>query len=240
MRHARRVAISIAWAAVVHGYASALTLSPTFVVIHPDERSEAEITLTGSPGQTSAIEISVARHGEEASGRDGTSPVDDLFEVAPALVLLDRGESQSVHIQWTGEPQIGISQSFLLVIEELTVERLNPADGDRIDLRVTYSAPLHISPPRASARPSLSSHVEGDAVVISNFGNTFGRLLDHSLIFTSRDSGAATTIAGAMIAQALQTDSILPGTTKRLALSELGLQPDAVADARIVSNGPQP
>ncbi len=185
---------------------SAFKFSPIEMTIEPSGRgSTRTFQITNVDEQPIAVELRIEARDMAVSGEDILEDAEDLFVVFPAQTIVMPGQSQSIRVQWLGEPNPDRELAFRLFAEQLPIDLdPNPADGARVRILVRYVASLYVAPRGASADLAVDS-ADRDAgaggsakllVVIENNGSAHALLRNLTLSVTGRDAtGADTTVA---------------------------------------------
>ncbi len=137
----------------------------------------AEITLTGA-GSSARIQVGnqgdqpmpyethITRIDIDRDGKIVETPADADFLVFPPQGLIGAGASQTVRVQWLGDPLLKSSRSYFLEIRQLPVPfQAGPAgDHPEVHLQFTYriKALITVAPHGAKSRVFVESIDPGD------------------------------------------------------------------------------
>ena len=183
--------------------AEAFKLTPIEMTFEPAGRGATRtFQITNAHDQPIAVEIRLSARKMTLSGEDRLSDAEDSFAVFPAQAIVLPGKSQSVRVQWLGDPAPERELAFRLVAEQLPIELTREtSDGARLKLLVRYIASLYIAPRGVAADVVLESAVRTTAadgtarlaVVLHNRGTAHSLLRGLTLTATgqTRGGGAA-------------------------------------------------
>jgi fimbrial chaperone protein len=133
----------------------------------------AEITLAGA-GSSARIEVGnegadplpfethITRIEFDTQGQPHETPADDDFLVFPPQGVVAARSSQTVRVQWLGDPNLGSSRSYYLEIRQLPVQ-LAPESGTptrpTVNVQIVYriKALITVAPRNAKSKVSVVS-----------------------------------------------------------------------------------
>ncbi len=179
--------------------AAAFKLTPIEMVFAPSGRGATRtFQITNANKQPIAIELRIAKRKMKLSGEDELSDAEDSFVVFPAQVIVAPGKSQTVRVQWLGNPSPARELPFRLFAEQLPIDLdKKPQNGARIRLLVRYVASLYVAPKGAKAemvlvsagKKTLSGGKARLSVVLHNRGTAHAILRHLSLTAKGRSRG---------------------------------------------------
>ncbi len=139
--------------------AEAFKFSPIEMVFAPAGRGATRtFQITNAHDQPIAVEIRIAARDMSLSGEDVLGDAEDSFVVFPAQALVLPGKSQSVRVQWIGDPSPERELAFRMLVEQLPIDLVRePGDGARLKLLVRYIASLYVAPRGVKAEVVLES-----------------------------------------------------------------------------------
>lgn len=149
--------LAAAWAAaVLCSPAAALTFTPIEMEFSPSGRGATQtFRLANNDAEPAAVEITVRSRAMARNGDDVLGDADEQFNIFPAQVVLQPGQTQSVRVQYTGDAAIEQEKAFRLIAEQLPVDvGQAPQTGGRMRLLVKYVASVYVLP--RNARPSVT------------------------------------------------------------------------------------
>lgn len=180
--------------------AEAFKLTPIEMTFEPSGRGATRtFQITNAHDQPIAVEIRLSAREMTLSGEDRLSDAEDFFAVFPAQAIVLPGKSQTVRVQWLGDPAPERELAFRLVAEQLPIELTREtSDGARLKLLVRYIASLYIAPRGVEAEVVLESAVRTTAadgtarlaVVLHNRGTAHSLLRGLTLTATGQARGS--------------------------------------------------
>lgn len=240
------VAVLMATAALV-APAQAYDLSPLVVQLDPSGPGAAgSVLITNSHTVPIAIEIKLYQRLQQPDGSDVLTPEKGDIVVVPPQMVIAPGASQSVRVQWTGDPKPEQELAFRLITEQLPIDLNRKAAGDRtfdVKVQYRYEAALYVAPPGAkpSANVTAASFVkeaDGKATLelhVANSGNRRAILNQPTLELAAGAGAAKVTLSGAS-AGALNNLNILAGATRVVRLPWPEGLPQGAVTARLQSD----
>lgn len=133
----------------------ALSFTPIEMDFTPSGRGSTQIyRIENTNAETAAVEISIKNRKMQINGEDQLSDADDDFNIFPAQVVLQPGQTQTVRVQYTGAANLTSEKAYRLIAEQLPIDiGQGPQNGGRMRLLVKYVASVYIVP--VGARPKL-------------------------------------------------------------------------------------
>ena len=124
--------------------AEAFKFSPIEMVFAAAGRGATRtFQITNAHDQPIAVEIRIAARSMTLNGEDVLSDAEDLFVAFPSQAIVFPGKSQSIRVQWLGDPSPERELAFRMVAEQLPIDLDREiGDGARLRLLVRYVASL--------------------------------------------------------------------------------------------------
>ena len=179
--------------------AEAFKLTPIEMVFEPAGRGATRtFQITNAHDQPIAVEIRLAARGMTLSGEDVLSDAEDSFAVFPAQAIVLPGKSQTVRVQWLGDPAPERELAFRMLAEQLPIElNRDASDGARLKLLVRYLASLYVAPTgvagdgvsESAKRKIAAGGPARLAVVLRNRGSAHSLLRGLTLTATGQAPG---------------------------------------------------
>ncbi len=178
--------------------AEAFKLTPIEMVFAPAGRGTTRtFQITNAHDQPIAVEIRFAARDMSLSGEDIRSDAEDSFVAFPAQAIVLPGRSQTVRVQWLGNPKPKGELAFRMMAEQLPIDLNREAtDGARLKLLVRYVASLYVAPKGVKAEVALESAGRKTAaggarlaIVLHNRGTAHSLLRGLTLTVTGQANG---------------------------------------------------
>ena len=203
----------------------AYDLSPLVLQLDPTGPGSAgSVLITNSHSVPIAIEIKLFERTQQSDGSDILVPEKGDIVVIPPQMVIAPGSSQSIRVQWTGDPRPEKELAYRLVTEQLPIDFEKKSIGDRsFDLKVQYryEAALYISAP--GTQPSanvksagLAKNDNGESILklhIINSGKRRAILNSPTLDIESGNGKSKVTLSGESVG-ALNNLNILAGSER--------------------------
>lgn len=221
----RIVASAMLSAMILASPVQAYDLSPLVIQLEPSGPGAASsVLITNSHTVPIAIEVQLFERTQKSDGSDVLTPDDGEIVVVPPQMVIAPGASQSVRVQWTGDPRPEKELAYRLVTNHLPIDFEKKKTGDRtIDVKVQYryEAALYIAPPGAKplaavTAASLAQDSDGKSVLelrIANSGTRRAILREPSVVLKAQPGGATVTLSGES-AKPLSNLNILAGAER--------------------------
>ncbi len=151
--------LASAWlAALLCGPAAALTFTPIEMDFSPSGRGATQtFRLNNNDAEPAAVEITVRSRAMARNGEDMLEDAEDQFNIFPAQVVLQPGQTQSVRVQYVGSAGIEHEKAFRLIAEQLPIDvGQTQQNGGRMRLLVKYVASLYVQPRNAKPVVAVS------------------------------------------------------------------------------------
>jgi len=101
--------------------------------------------VTNESDQQTAVSIKVTTRSIDAGGKETNEPADKLFLVFPSRVVLKPNSSQSVKVQYRGNPAITSEAAYRVIAEQLPVD-FSKSTSSGVSILLTYVAALYVTP----------------------------------------------------------------------------------------------
>lgn len=198
------------FATVIVAFASpvlAFDVQPTINVIQlPADARGIAVQVRNPRNVALPISVEIVERKVNADGTEEQTPADDLFLVFPPQSTIPAGQTQTLRLQWVGEPPQQ-SRSFTLYAAEVPVDLTNSGtSGVQRILRI--GASVHVTPVTAKAKPVVRGAEPapgGTKVTIANEGDRFIYVNSLSLTFDGK------TVEGEKLAEVAGRTLIPPG-----------------------------
>lgn len=204
------------------GPAQAFRLVPIEMDFAPSGRDATKtFSISNDAADPVAVEVTIMSRTMAESGQDQLADASDTWVVFPEQIVLQPGETQTIRVQWIGNPAPTKEIPFRLIAEQLAIDiGKAPAQGGQVRLLVKYIASLYVVPPDARANVALVSAAPADngavlELVARNEGTKRQILKDASLKLSA---GGQTLTLDATQLEGFAGENILGGTTRRFRL----------------------
>lgn len=177
--------------------AMAFRFAPIEAVMAPSGgKASHNFQITNIESEPIAIDIRIVSRSTDQTGIERHIPADDQFIVYPAQAIVTPGQTQTVRVQWVGDPAPGKEIPFRLIAEQLPIDLgPTPTDGAQVRLLVRYVASLYVRPGGTSPNPVVNNFRRvddpaiGDSIRldISNQGTQHVLLKDVLLTAVSKE-----------------------------------------------------
>lgn len=177
---------------VAPAQAASLQVSPVRFELPTTEASKP-MWVSNSSSTPIQVQVRVYKW-SQANGEETLSPTTEVV-ATPAMTELAPGGRQLVRIVRRG-PAPTQEQAYRLLVEELPAANPVPLKPGQpaLNLLLAYSLPVFLSPQAEQATPSLTAHVQGDALLLTNPGSR--RVMVSDLKATTTDGKTHVVRAG--------------------------------------------
>lgn len=107
-----------------------------------------------------ALQIEMFKRSADETGKELRLPEYDDFIITPPQLVLAPGQSQSIRVQWIGDPNPDMELSYRLIVEQLSIPYAkNDAGSNRladISLGIRYEAALYVVPNEGRAAVAIT------------------------------------------------------------------------------------
>jgi len=201
--------------------AHAFRLVPIEMEFEPSGRGATQIFRVENEGAGPvAVEIRIEARGMKENGDDVRTPADDDWVIFPEQIILQPNETQSVRVQYVGDPSPGVEKAYRLTAEQLNIDVGRPqSQGGQVRLLVTYVASIYVMP--ADVRPSVevvAAQAAPDGqleLVLRNVGTSRQILREPTLRLAA--AGQSVTLRPEQL-EGFAGENILAGVTRRFLL----------------------
>ena len=174
--------------------ALAFEMTPLELGLDPAGRKSAgSFRIVNIDARPIAVEVGVFTREMTDEGSDILRPADDDFIVYPPQMIVMPGQTQTLRVQYVGDPVDGVERAYRLIAEQLPIDLGDERDrdGGSITLLVRYVASLYVGPPSASPALRVIAAVpaprERMRVVLANEGTGHALLTNLTLRVGGRE-----------------------------------------------------
>ncbi len=188
-------------------YELAPTGSGASTVLRVDNTTDRPITL----------EVVVEKRSWDEAGQETRTPAEDDFVVLPPQMVVERGKTQAVRIQYVGEPVVNDTAMYVIGINQVPVVDPNAPTGVQFVINfgtAAYVVPagakteLKVVSVKAASEPGLMD------VLLENTGSRYAPLGNTTWTFTNA-AGAKMELTGDPLRETLVA-SVVPSHGRRL------------------------
>jgi fimbrial chaperone protein len=216
----RRILATLTVGLFISGPVGAYQFTPIHAQLTPmGPGSSVSFTATNPHATPVALELEIVQRSLDAHGKEHRAPEPDNFLIVPPQLILMPNQSQTVRVQWLGDPDLAHEAAFRLLATQVPVNLDKDSEGAMIEVNYNYEISLYVTPP--GARPDVQ--VEALAVQESETGRQLqvtlrnhGRqrgILEQPELELQRGDGASLLLAGEQVAP-LAGQNIFPGGTR--------------------------
>lgn len=171
--------------AILPANVRAMSVTPVVVeMTSAGTHSRASLQVINNAAKPLPVEIEISRVELGPNGEQSLKRADADFRVFPAQAMVPPGATQVFRLQWAGEPNLAMSQSYIFSVNQLPVKLARPVSG--VNVVFNFATVVNVAPLQGERQLALvSSSVARDksgrsrpALVISNQGNVHARLSD--------------------------------------------------------------
>lgn len=221
-------AAAICAALLLHWPARAYDLSPIVIQLQASGPGAASsVMITNSHKVPIAVEIQLFDRVQNPDGTDTLTPEKGEFIVIPPQMVIAPGSSQSVRVQWTGDPRPARELAYRFVTQQLPIDLERQQSGDRsfdVKVQYRYEAALYVEAPGAQPDVEVTGasqvkEADGSMQVelqLVNKGTRRAILHQPSITLSSAGGGSAT-LSGDSI-KPLSNLNILAGARRNVRL----------------------
>jgi len=159
----------------------------------------------------------------DEQGEETRTPHDENFVIVPPQLVLLPKQSQTVRVQWVGDPALQNEKAYRLLASQVPVDLAAEVDGAKVNVNYNYEVSLYVTP--AGTRPDVKVLSLGAAegtqgkqlvVTLQNNGSRRGILEKPVLELTAKD-GKIIKLDGEKTAL-LEGQNIFPGRKRIVSL----------------------
>lgn len=150
---------------------SAFGFEPISTTFSPSgHRSNQIFRVSNGDENRIAVKISLVERIVDEEGSEHNEPVQGLFQIYPARLMLEPGDIRTVRVKWIGTETPDTEQAFRIIAEQIPVdfESQQRDDGGGIRLTYRYEGSLYVLPEGAEPDVILESYrrVEDDLELV--------------------------------------------------------------------------
>lgn len=98
-----------------------------------------------NPGENPvAVKVSMVYRDMDLYGTETLTDASDLFFVYPSQVIIQPQSTQTVRVQWLGNPEVSIEQSFRIIAEQLPINMNQERSG--VNILIAYHGSIYVVP----------------------------------------------------------------------------------------------
>jgi len=201
---------------LVSSSVAAMTVQPMVKEISPTGRSsQYSIHIDNPSSKALTIELIPRRIEISRQGEEKWSAADDELLVIPVTAIIQPGKSQTVMVQYIGDPAIEHSKAFRVSVKQVSID-LSGTNQQAIGIGVNFNTLLNVAPQASTAQLSVKSlKPVGNKwqMELQNSGDRYARVTRTNWTFTSR-GGAQQQFTGKQIKSHLNGNLVLPHSTR--------------------------
>ncbi|MBW4936624.1 fimbrial biogenesis chaperone [Marinobacter sp. F4206] len=212
--------IVFALGCLVVSSALAIGVAPTRLIFKTANEEAQSLRIVGDKLADTAVELYVLARKFQTDEVQLVPDEGACIELSIPQTLIKSGSGQEVWVQPDPMTPGCYGQSFYLVIETLPIAGAESGHSGQLRIAPTFLVPIHLAPSSA-ADLSFSLQQEGRYLQLSNSSNA--SILYSSLQLELQDeiTGQWRLLSGRVIAAALNSDALLAGERRVLAIPEL-------------------
>jgi fimbrial chaperone protein len=218
--NAKRCAIASILLVAIAASAAAFSFVPMSASMAPSgAQSILSFKVTNDTTQTIAVVIKVLTRSMDADGNETNTPVDKEFVVFPARVTVQPNSSQTVKVQYKGNPAISRELCYRVMAEQIPID-FTKQESSGVKVLFRYIAALYVTPAKVSPKLVLGQIVgaekdgkKGLAVTLKNEGTRHALLSSPVLKVQEQASSMPVTLDGTATA-AMDGQNMLPALTR--------------------------
>jgi fimbrial chaperone protein len=128
--------------------AQAFQFSPISKVLTPSgAKRRHEFKVTNEGGDPIAVEFTIRKRAMDEKGEDiMAAEEDDQFIIYPAQTIVGGGKSKRIRVEWIGDPDIDVEQSYRIIAEQVPVdlEKRTGDQGANVQVMLKYVGSLYV------------------------------------------------------------------------------------------------
>ncbi len=181
--------------------------------------SEATLTVDNTTQTVMTIEVIASEIEVSTSGDESRVLAEDAFVIFPPTAVVQPGGSQSIRVKYVGNPDLQVSKSYRVSVNQLPVE-LGESDS-AVGVVVNFSTLANVVPTGAVPEPLVKSFLAEEGgdntwiVRIENAGSRYIRLATTEWVFTDRN-GKTRSLLGPELTQAIKGGLVLPNSIREV------------------------
>jgi len=200
---------------------SALSVNPMTNEVEPFGRnSRTSIVIENTTSERAEIEISAWSAHITRNGEEQLSPETDDIIFFPPAVNMAPGASQTLQIQYVGDPETPHSKLYRVQIERLPIKRAGRSTG--VEVKYLLNTMLHVAPASARADVEIVS-ISPDSknnvfnVEVVNKGNRFAEMRKLTWLLKSGENERQ--LGPRLLRQYLNGNLVLPESSRVFSFS---------------------
>ena len=108
-------------------------------------KAASTLTISNPSDQPLPVEVTVNRRVFENATGETMAPADDDFLLFPPTALIPPGGTQAVRLQWLGDPELAVSQSYYAHVAQLPVLPTEDS-GSEVQFVLAFNVAVHVAP----------------------------------------------------------------------------------------------
>ena len=217
---AKRLAIASVLLVAIAASAAAFSFVPMSASMAPSgAQSILSFKVTNDTTQTIAVVIKVLTRSMDADGNETNTPVDKEFVVFPARVTVQPNSSQTIKVQYKGNPSLARELCYRVMAEQIPID-FTKQETSGVKVLFRYIAALYVTPAKATPKLVLGQIVgaekdgkKGLAVTLKNEGTRHALLSTPVLKVQEQASSIPVTLEAEATA-AMDGQNMLPALTR--------------------------
>ena len=182
-----------------------------------------------------ALEVKLVKRSHSLDGVENRVSDDTDFIISPPQMVLKPGQSQSVRVQYVGDPKVDVEQAYRILVNQVSIDFEQKSSGAKVLVNYNYEVAFYVTPAKAKPEISLVSveKMAGEngrpmlGVTLESKGNTRAILSGPQLSVTSK--GKSVALSGDAVKD-LEGAVIMAKSKRRIALPwPAGLPDDALS-----------
>jgi len=184
-------------------------------------KATSTLAISNPSDQPLPVEVTINRRVFDGVAGENLVPADEDFLLFPPTALIPPGGTQAVRLQWLGDPELAVSQSYYAYVAQLP---LSPTEetGSEVQFVLAFNVAVHVAPEGATAQvrvldAGLESGANGETVLratLANDGNMHTYASRMAMVISS-PSGSITLEPESILSKKLDT-FLPPGAAKIL------------------------
>jgi fimbrial chaperone protein len=212
--------LSTVFVCFLSAIAQAMSVNPVVLELQAGGRAvKSSLSVNNDGAAPIPVELKISRLEIDENGKGQTVPAQSDFLVFPPQATIAPGATQTFLVQWTGNPQITKSQSYIISVNQLPIKF--PKSQSGMQIVFNFGVVVNVAPASASSALELvNATVAKDGsgslrpqLMFQNKGNRHASLSDSVITLTS---GQWTeTLTPLLLRQMLGVAVVQPGKKRR-------------------------
>lgn len=203
----------------------AYKLIPLSVVMKPSgSGAHQTFRIDNTDAEPIAVELNIYQRKMDNDGSDILSEAEDDFVIYPSQMVVMPGETQSIRVQWIGEPKPKEELAYRLIVEQLPVS-FNPIenDGGQLKLLIKFIASIYITPNNVKPDVSIETvsyrkNADNDSLVVSIKNTGTAHTLLREPVITVSTGNISVKLEAAEL-KSITNQNILAGHTREFSVA---------------------